>query len=321
MKRVNNVFEKICNIENIRKADIIAQKGKSKQKGVISHNKKRDENLQAIQGLLLSKTFTTSPYSDFKIKDPKERIISSLPYFPDRVVHHATMLQLENILVSSFTADTYSCIKGRGVHSASTNLKKALTHVEGTTYCLKLDIRKFYPSINNEILKQLLRRKIKDADLLWLLDDIIDSTKGLPIGSYTSQYFANFYLTYFDHWLKEVKGVRYYFRYSDDMVILSDDKAFLHSLLHDIRQYLKTNLDLDIKDTYQVFPVHSRGIDFLGYVFKHTHVLLRKSIKKRFARRMARGCSPQSKAAYNGWITHCNGRNLMRTITNENQTA
>lgn len=321
MKRVNNVFEKICSIENIRKADNIAQRGKSKQKGIIKHNRRRDENLQAIQKLLISKTFTTARYSEFKIKDPKERIISSLPYFPDRVIHHAAMLQLENILVPTFTADTYSCIKGRGIHSASANLKKALTDIEGTTYCLKLDIKKFYPSVNNEILKQLLRRKIKDADLLWLIDDIIDSTKGLPIGSYTSQYFANFYLTYFDHWLKEVKGVKYYFRYSDDMVILSGSKEYLHSLLHDIRHYLTTKLDLEIKDTYQVFPVHSRGIDFLGYVFKHTHVLLRKSIKKRFARRMARGLSPQSQAAYDGWLMHCNARNLKKSITNEKQTA
>lgn len=315
MKRVNNLFEKICSLENISKADTIAQKGKKDQKGVISHNKNRQQNHLVIRDLLVSKTFTTSPYSIFKIQDPKERSISSLPYFPDRIIHHAVMLQLEDILVSTFTADTYSCIKGRGIHAAVDKLKNALKDDDGTTYCLKLDIRKFYPSVNNEILKQLLRRKIKDADLLWLLDDIIDSAKGLPIGSYTSQHFANFYLAYFDHWIKEQKKVKYYFRYSDDMTILSNDKTFLHSLLHDIRQYLKTNLDLTLKDNYQVFPVDSRGIDFLGYVFRHSHTLLRKRIKKSFARKMARGCSDQSRAAYIGWIKHCNGRNLLKTIS------
>ncbi len=317
MKRAKNLFEKICSLENISKADCIAQKGKSTQKGVINHNKNREQNQQIIRDLLITKSYNTSPYSVFKIKDPKERSISSLPYFPDRIVHHAIMLQLETILVSTFTADTYSCIKRRGIHLAASNLKKALTDVTETTYCLKLDIRKFYPSVNTEVLKQLLRRKIKDAELLWLLDNIIDSSKGLPIGSYTSQYFANFYLTYFDHWLKETMRVKYYFRYSDDMVILSNDKAFLHSLLHEIKGYLKTNLDLTIKNNYQVFPVEARGIDFVGYVFKHTHVLVRKSIKKNYARKMSKGCNDQSKAAYNGWLKHCNSRNLIRKITEQ----
>jgi RNA-directed DNA polymerase len=317
MKRAKNLFEKVCSLENISRADAIAQKGKKDQKGVVKHNKNRERNLIAIRDLLVSKTFTTSRYSFFKIHDPKERSISSLPYFPDRIVHHAVMLQLEEILVSTFTADTYSCIKGRGIHLAARKLKDALQDSTSTTYCLKLDIKKFYPSVNNEILKQLLRKKIKDTDLLWLLDNIIDSTKGLPIGSYTSQYFANFYLTYFDHWIKEEKKVKYYFRYSDDMTILSDDKAFLHSLLHEIKDYLHTNLRLAIKDNYQIFPVDARGIDFLGYVFKHSHTLLRKSIKKSFARKMARGCSDQSKAAYEGWLKHCNGRNLMKTITDK----
>ena len=317
MKRAKNLFEKICSLENISKADCIAQKGKSTQKGVISHNKNREQNQQIIRNLLITKSYNTSPYSVFKIKDPKERSISSLPYFPDRIMHHAIMLQLENILVSTFTADTYSCIKGRGIHLAASNLKKALTNIAETTYCLKLDIKKFYPSVSNEILKQLLRRKIKDAELLWLLDNIIDSSKGLPIGSYTSQYFANFYLTYFDHWLKENKRVKYYFRYSDDMVILSNDKFFLHSLLHEIKYYLKTNLALEIKGNYQVFPVEARGIDFVGYVFKHTHVLVRKSIKKNYARKMNKGCNDQSKAAYNGWLKHCNSRNLIRKVNKQ----
>lgn len=321
MKRAKNLFEKICSIENIRKADHIAQRGKKDQKGVIRHNRNRDRNLLRIQELLQSKTFSTSAYSLFRIQDPKERVISSLPYFPDRIIHHAIMLQLEDILVSTFTADTYSCIKGRGIHSAADKLKQTLKNTAGTTYCLKLDIEKFYPSVNNAILKQLLRKKIKDIDLLWLLDNIIDSAQGLPIGSYTSQYFANFYLTYFDHWIKECKGVKHYFRYCDDMVFLSDNKQFLHSLLQDIKLYLRKNLALEIKDNYQVFPVAARGIDFLGYVFKPTHTLLRKSIKKRFARRMARGCSLQSKAAYHGWVKHCNGRNLIKSITREKQAA
>src|SRR6185436_15260850 len=106
-------------------------------------------------------------------------------------------------------------------------LREALKDVPSTKYCLKLDIKKFYPSVDHDILKQLLRRKFKDPDLLWLLDEIIDSADGLPIGNYLSQYFANFYLTYFDHWLKEEERIGPYFRYADDLVFLSPDKESL----------------------------------------------------------------------------------------------
>ena len=124
--------------------------------------------------------------------------------------------------------------------------------------------------------------------MLSLLDEIIDSVpSGVPIGNYLSQYFANLVLAYFDHWLKEEKRVKYYWRYADDIVILSDNKESLHQLLHDIRAYL-VGLKLKVKRNYQVFPVDSRGIDFLGYVFRHTHTRLRKSIKQRLCRRVAR---------------------------------
>ena len=118
---------------------------------------------------------------------------------------------------------------------------------------------KFYPSIDHEILKQVVRRKIKDKRLLWLLDEIIDSADGVPIGNYLSQYFANLYLAYFDHWIKEEKRIKYYYRYADDIVILGSDKNELHSLLHEIRAYLSDRLKLKVKRNYQVFPVDKSG--------------------------------------------------------------
>ena len=224
---------------------------------------------------------------------------------------------LEPIFVASFTADTYSCIKGKGIHAAVYALRRALKDVPGTQYCLKLDIRKFYPSIDNVILKQQLRRKFKDEELLSLLSGIIDSAAGLPIGNYLSQYFSNFYLTPFDHWLKQDKRVKYYFRYADDIVILSDNKAYLHKLLSDIREYLTTKLNLNVKDNYQVFPVAARSIDFVGYRFYHTHTLLRKSIKKNFVRMIARRKNKASIASYNGWLKHCDSRNLRKKYLHE----
>jgi retron-type reverse transcriptase len=317
MKRHNNLYQQICSIENLNLADSIARKGKNNQPGIKAHDKKRESNIAALRESLINKTYTTSEYTTFNIYEPKERLIFRLPYYPDRIVHHAVMNILEPVFMATFTADTYSCIKGRGIHAAARSLRAALKDKENTRYCLKLDIKKFYPNVNHEVLKQLLRRKIKDKDLLWLIDGIIDSAEGLPIGNYLSQYFANFYLSYFDHWLKEDLKVRYYFRYADDIVILAKEKPYLHSLLGQIRFYLEQNLGLQVKNNYQVFPVDTRGIDFVGYVFRHTHIMLRKSIKQNFARAVARSNNKQTIASYSGWAKHCNSRNLLKKILHE----
>lgn len=314
MKRLNNLYQQICSIENLQLADAIASKGKSRQYGVIVHNQNKETNILLLQQMLLNKAYQTSAYTTFKVFEPKEREVFRLPYFPDRITHHAIMNVLEKIFVSVFTADSYSCIKGKGIHAAAKSVRIALRDEVNTTYCLKLDIKKFYPNIDHSVLKQLLRRKIKDIDLLWLLDEIIDSADGLPIGNYLSQYFANFYLTYFDHWLKEVKQVQYYFRYADDIVVLHSSKAYLHQLLAEIKIYLQDNLRLIVKENYQVFPVAARGIDFVGYVFYHTHTLLRKGIKQRFARMIAKRKNDASIAAYYGWAKHCNSNNLLKKL-------
>lgn len=317
MKRINNLYEQIYSIFNLELADQLAGKGKTKTYGVITHRADQQMNLLKLQRMLMDKTYRTSRYQVFKVYDPKEREVYRLPYFPDRIAHHAIMNVLEPIFVRSFTTDSYSCIKGMGLHKASRRLAKALKDTSYSKYCLKLDITKFYPSVDHDILKSLLRRKFKDEDLLWLLDEIIDSAEGLPIGNYLSQYLANFYLTGLDHWLKEVKGVRYYFRYADDIVILAPNKQILHQLRADISEYLETNLKLNVKGNYQVFPVDSRGIDFLGYVHFSKHIRIRKTIKKNFVKAV-KSCKPRSSiASYLGWTKHANCRNLERKILNE----
>lgn len=314
MKRIANIFESVVSIENLMLADSIAQKGKSNQYGVRLHNKNRISNINSLNKLLKEGNYKTSNYEIFKVYEPKERIVYRLPYYPDRIVHHAIMNILEPIFVSHFTADTYSCIKGRGIHKLHGNLKKALKDVDGTKYCLKLDIKKFYPSVDHTILKQLLNNKIKDNELLSLLYEIIDSADGLPIGNYLSQYLANYYLSCFDHWIKEQLRVRYYFRYADDIVVLSSSKPYLHKILQEIRTYLDINLNLSIKDNYQVFPVASRGIDYVGYVFYHTHIYLRKDIKKNLAKKVSKGISKESEASYMGWLKHCNSIHLTKKL-------
>ncbi len=284
------------------------------------HNRNKESNILDLHEMLKNKTYKTSAYTRFLIYEPKEREIFRLPYFPDRITHHAIMNVMEKIFMKTFTADTYSCIKGRGIHAAANAVRLALSNdPAGTEYCLKLDIKKFYPSIDHDILKSLIRRKIKDVDLLWLLDEIIDSAPGVPIGNYLSQYFANYYLTFFDHWLKEQKQITHYFRYCDDLVILSDCKNYLNMILSAVRIYLHDQLRLEVKDNYQVFPVADRGIDFVGYVFRHTHVRIRKSIKQNFARMLARNPNQKSIASYNGWTKHCDSKHLIKKLLKSNQ--
>lgn len=322
MKRIGNLYDKICSIENLTMADEKARRGKLKSYGVKKHDKSREENIKKLHRALLNGSFKTSPYFIFRIREPKEREIYRLPYFPDRIVHHAIMNIMEPIWIKTLTADTYSCIPNKGIHALVKKLKSDLKDVSGTKYCLKLDIKKYYPSINHDILKQIVRRKLKDARLLKLLDEIIDSAPGVPIGNYLSQYFANLYLAYFDHHIKEFKRVKYYYRYADDIVILSDDKRVLNELFYYIKSYLGDNLKLTVKDNWQIFPVAIRGIDFVGYKFFHTHVLMRKSIKQNMFRSIKRNaCDPsrlkKSMASYYGWMKHCNSNHLLNKVSYE----
>ena len=292
MKRIANLFDKVISLENLRLADDKARKGKLKSYGVRVHDKNRDANLMHLHEELVNGTFHTSKYHIFTIFEPKERQIFRLPYYPDRILHHAIMNVMEPIWVGIFNGNTYSCIKNRGIHACARAVRHALkTDPKGTVYCLKMDIRKFYPSIDHDILKGIVRRKLKDERLLALLDEIIDSVPaGVPIGNYLSQYFANLYLAYFDHWLKERKGVK-----------------------------------LKVKKNYQVFPVDARGIDFVGYVFRHTHTMLRKSIKQALCRRVAilnkRKIVPtmekykQQICSWWGWCKYCNSINLLNKLS------
>ena len=183
MKRIGNLYDRICDIDNLRLADIKARRGKLKSYGVIKHDTHQDDNLYKLQRTLLDCNYKTSKYDIFQIYEPKERDIYRLPYYPDRITHHAVMNVLESVWTSIFITDTYSCIKNRGIHAAAIKLSSQLyKDPTGTKYCLKLDIRKFYPSIDHLILKQIVRRKIKDIRLLILLDEIIDSVdSGVPI--------------------------------------------------------------------------------------------------------------------------------------------
>ena len=307
MKRSNNLYDKIWNLDNIRLAHKKASKGKSKYSEVKKLNKDPEFHLSHLSILLKDSRFKNSRYIIFERKcGNKMREIHKLPYYPDRIVHHAIMNVLEPIWRKTFINHTYSSIKGRGIHRAVIKLKHILkTDKIDTKYCLKLDIQKFYPSIDNTILKSIIRKKIKCAKTLELLDEIIDSTEGVPIGNYLSQYFGNLYLAYFDHFCKEVLKCKHYFRYCDDIVILDSNKSFLHGCFKKINEYLNKELKLSVKDNWQVFPVESRGIDFLGYKFYTGYTLLRKNIAKNFIH-----SDITSLPSFEGWLLFANCNNL-----------
>lgn len=324
MKRVDNIFHLICSRENLERADAIARIGKTRRGEIREFDKNRDQLLEDIRQMLLSGTYHTSSYKTKEIYDPKHREICMLPYYPDRIVHQAILNVCGPIWKKVLTRDTFACIKGRGTHAARRRLKQILSRdKEGTRYCLKVDIRHFYQSIDHEKLKATVAHKIKDARTLALIGEIIDSwNPGLPLGSSPSQHLANLFLSYkIDHALKEIYHVKYMLRYMDDIVFLSSSKAELHRILEILKVQL-AELGLEIKDDWAIFPVEKRGIDFLGFVFYHTHIMLRKRIKKRIFRKLAhlRKLSLTAEkirlavASYIGWLKYTDSIHLKHSL-------
>ncbi len=324
MKRHTDLFDNITDMDNIRLSHINAKKGKSHYTEVQKINKDPEKYMQEIHDMLVDKTFTTSEYKTKTIHEPKKRLIYKLPYFPDRIVHHAIMNVVQPIWDNVFIHDLYSAIPGKGIHKGVLRLRRFMKDTENTKYCLKFDISSYYPSVNHDTLLELIKRKIKCKDTLWLLKDVIRSSEGntnIPIGNYLSQYFGNIYLNWFDHWIKEEKQMKYYIRYCDDGVILHSDKNVLNALLHEIDTYLKENLQLKLNPKTQIFPVDARGIDFLGYRNFGNYNLLRKSSATKFKRKIRfieqdhEKLEPQqiisSIMSYCGWIKFCDCHNLL----------
>jgi len=265
MKRIGHLYGKIISIENLQRADEKARCGKSHTYGVRVHDKNREANILALHEALLTKTFKTSPYDIFTMHEPKERIIYRLPYYPDRILHHAIMNVLEPVWVKTFTHNTYSCIKGRGIEGCARRVEWLIKSYENRPlYCLKIDIKKFYPSIKHHVLKRIVRRKIKDNDLLWLIDEIIDSTEGLPIGNYLSQFLANLTMCYFMHTVNEKLHLDST-EYADDIIFLSDSKEKLRAAFTQvIKPYIEQELELEVKHNYQIFPIANNRYDKHG---------------------------------------------------------
>lgn len=275
MKRVGNLFEKICSYENLKNALNNAAKGKEHYTEVKMIRKDEDAYLLYIQYMLENDTYSINE-SDYKVEyiteHGKERKIMKLSFL-HRIIQWAIMLQCERYLLKSFCYHSCSSVPEAGGKRAHNLIRKFLKRQKETQYCLQIDVRKFYDNIDHAVLKSKLRRKFKDEKLLNLLNKIIDSypgDKGVPIGSYLSQYFANFTLTDFDWWLKQEKKIKFCCRYMDDLVVFHSDKQFLHSLRAEIQEKW-ADLNLEMKPNYQVFPVDKEKVDFVGFVYAHNN--------------------------------------------------
>lgn len=322
MKRYGYLTDKVIEESNLQEAFSMVMRGKKRSRTVRYFKKNRDKILADLADEIKSDKYEPSGFREFEVvENGKLREIQSLP-FKDRIALHAIMAVLyREVFGGMMIRDTYASLPKRGIHDGLNRLRKALKDRPNTKYCLKLDLKKFYHSVDQDVLIGRLRRKIKDETMMQTLIRIIRSYgPGLAIGYHSSQLLGNFYLCLLDHYIKCELGVRYYFRYCDDIVILASDKETLHEIFGKLREVVEGRLHLAIKQNYQIFPVEARGIDFLGYVIRHDYVLVRKHIKKKVARRLCKVKSKKRKyvvlASFWGWVKHCNGRHLFFKLTN-----
>jgi len=303
MKRFGNLFSAVVSFENLWLAFVRAIKGKKGKLAPAQFAARQEEELLTLQQCLIEKTYRPGGYKSFIIYEKKPRLISAAP-FVDRVVHHALCNVIEPIFEKSFVFDSYANRKGKGVHQA---VARCNEFAQKNRYVLKCDIKKYFPSIDHELLKGLIRKKIKDADVLWLVDLIIDSSneqefvgdyfpgddlftplerrKGLPIGNQTSQFFANVYLNPLDHFIKEALRCKYYIRYVDDFVLFNDEKNHLWRMGEEIISFLQSYRVRLHPRKYHVFPVVA-GIAFLGYRVFSEYRLLPEDAVCRFRKRL-----------------------------------
>ena len=290
-KTIRNSFDSKLTYQKLLEAHYRANKGKRKKPEIIIYEMDLETNLIQLIQDIENGTYRLGKYREFTIKDPKERVIRSLPY-RDRIVHQWYVEEfIKPFFVKRFISDSYACINDRGVHKAINKLQKYMRKMQklcGTYYVVKFDIKKFFYSIDRDILFEILKNRISDAKLLeftriLLIDEI--EPVGIPIGNYTSQYFANIYLNELDHYIKEELKVKYYIRYMDDFIMLVKDKSEAKYLLKSVDVFLNEKLNLKLNGKSRYYP-SNKGIDFCGYVVFENYRLLRKRFKNKTKKRI-----------------------------------
>ncbi len=303
-----------------------------------------EDNLFSLYSNLQDKTYQHGEYQSFYVRDPKLRHIHKA-LVKDRVIHHLVSSILEKIFEKTFYAHSYSCRTNKGTHKAVQSFiqfaRKASHNNTSPLFVLKCDIKKFFASVDQQILINLLKTRIKDSDFMWLLKEIIESfnsehslgplfpAKGMPIGNLTSQLFANIYLDPFDQFIKHQLKIKYYIRYADDFVILSNDKHYLENILLQIEQFLGQTLKLSIHPNKITIRSYYLGIDFLGYIVFPYFVLPRTKTKRRIFRKiyqkvqlvkskkMSIEAFQQTIDSYLGYLSHAHSFKLSQQLKNQ----
>lgn len=303
MQRANDLWPQVTSLENLYRAAYQVLRGKRNQVRAGDFFRALESQLLGLQRELRTQTYLPGPYRTFWITTPKRRMISAAP-FRDRVVHHALINVIEPIFERRFIHHSYACRVEKGTHRA---LQQFVTWARSSRYVLKMDIQKFFPTLDHDILKQRIRRTIKDRQVLWLCDLIIDHSnaqewvaqyfpeddlfvplhrrRGLPIGNLTSQFFANVYLDALDHFVKDRLRVTRYLRYVDDFCCCHDDKSVLTDLRAMIADFL-LNLRLRLNEGKSRVRQVTEGIEFLGFVVSAQAQRLNQSAVRRQRRRM-----------------------------------
>ena len=338
MKRAGQLWDRLIGFENLHRAAQNAARGKRHRPDVAAFRFGIERELCKLQDELHAKAYRPGGYRTFQVYEPKKRLISAAP-FRDRVVHHALCQVLEPVFEPAFISDSYACRKGKGTHAA---VDRFTEFVRGNRFVLKCDVSKFFPSVDHGILKSLVRRKIKDDRVMWLVDRIIDGSnrqepvtdwffgdslfaplehrRGLPIGNQTSQFFANVYLNPLDHFVKQTPRFRSYVRYVDDFVLLAGDTSILDDARDACREFLRS-LRLKMHPRKCSISRVEDGTPFLGYrVFPTHRFLCRENVigMRRRLRRMQRGyaqglLSPSDiRQRLMAWIGHAGHANTWR---------
>ncbi len=338
MKTYKNLFSKIFDNDLVEECIMTASKGKRHKRPVKRVIENKEEYARKVLTILSDSNFTFKKYKTVHINEgtlKKDRTIVTPLFYPDQIIHHLIVSQIKPIIMKSLYEHAYGSIPGRGVHIAKKQLEKWIrTYGNKRFYVFKCDIKHFYDSINHSILKNKFQRKITDNEFLDLLFKLIDSfeeepNKGIPKGFYTSQWFANFYLTEFDHFIKEQLHVKHYIRYMDDIVLLDTNKRRLRKNAKELEKFLNDKLDLELKANWQLYRFvdkdnkNGRDIDFMGFRFFRGKTILRKSNLRTIRRKANRldqkrreynegtgkgvnAHDAQSMLSYLGWTKHAN---------------
>lgn len=341
MKTYSNIFELIVSPENLFSAWEEFRKGKQQKSDVQLFEFELEKHLFQLHRDLLNKTYKHGPYKGFYICDPKVRHIHKATV-RDRVLHHAIFKVLNPLFEPTFIPHSFSCRIGKGTHKGVTAVEQMLTkeskNYRGPCFVLKCDIRKFFDTINHNVLLKILEKRIADPNALWLLKEIVGSytasyanlfeKKGLPIGNLTSQLFANVYMNEFDQFAKHRLKLKHYARYTDDFLVISKDREYLKKLVPQIQDFLKNKLSLELHPgKVGIFKFH-QGIDFLGYVALPHYRVLRKNTQRRVFRKVKERVGQyrndtvsennlnQSLQSYLGVLSHANTYKLENELKN-----